>query len=693
MESSERFEQAVLLFRAGQLTHAEHLCSQIIVAEPNFSAAWHLLGHIAFCTGRDDVAEECLGRAIALNPRNAEAHNNLGGVLLRRGALDRAAQCFSRAVELMPGFTAAHVNLAKVLHDQGELEQAIACYRRALELDAAAADVYAGLGNALADSNRLDDAVAAYHGCLQLRPDLANVRNNLGTVLRAQGMLVEAEACFRQALALQPDSAEVHANLGNVLRDLGKLDDAVANYRRAIALKPDFAIAYNNLANALRDQANLDEAVACCRRAIELQPDLYRAHSNLVYTLYFCPQYDAAAIYKEHLTWNKQHAQPLAARIQPHGNDRSSTRRLRVGYMSPDFCKHAQSLFTVPLLSAHDHQQLEIFCYSDVARPDTLTARLQSCVDVWREIGGLADERVAEMVRADEIDILVDLSMHMARGRLLLFARKPAPVQVCWLAYPGTTGLATMDYRLTDSYLDPPNLDDSYYSEKSIRLPDAFWCYDPLTTDPAPNALPALTSGYITFGSLNNFCKLNDSVLRLWAQVFKSVKGSRLLILAHEGSHRQRTLGLLESEGVANDRISFMEIVPRSKYLELYHQIDICLDTFPANGHTTTLDSCWMGVPVVTLLGTTAIGRGAASILQNLGLPELIAKTPDQFVRTARELAGDLPRLSELRSTLRERLKASPLMDAPRFARSMELAYRHMWQRWCNEVRHEVRAS
>jgi predicted O-linked N-acetylglucosamine transferase (SPINDLY family) len=287
------------------------------------------------------------------------------------------------------------------------------------------------------------------------------------------------------------------------------------------------------------------------------------------------------------------------------------------------------------------------------------------------------------LVRGDQIDILVDLTLHMSRSHLLVFARKPAPVQICWLGYPGTTGLTEIDYRLTDPYLDPPGLNDAYYSEQSIRLPETFWCYDPLTTEPAINPLPALKNGQITFGSLNNFCKVNAAVLELWARVLSAVEQSRLLLLAPEGSARENVLRILGKAGISANRITVVGPQSRECYLKLYHDIDIGLDTLPYNGHTTSLDAYWMGVPVVTLVGQTAVGRAGLSQLTNLGLPELIAHTPNQYVSIAVELANDIGRLSELRSTLRQRLEQSPLMDAPRFARNIEAAYRSMWQRWC----------
>ena len=339
------------------------------------------------------------------------------------------------------------------------------------------------------DQGKPDEAAACYQRALQLKPDYAEAHNNLGNVFKDQGKPDEAAACYQRALQLKPDYALAHYNLGVVWQDRGNLDEAVACYRQALKRDPAYAEAHNNLGNALKDQGNLDEAVASFRRAVELKPDVHTAHSNLLYTLVFCPGYDARAIFEEHRLWSRRFAEPLARLIQPHSNDCSSHRRLRIGYVSPDFRDHAQSFFTVPLLSAHDHENFEIFCYADVARPDGITARLRSLADVWRDIAGLTDEQVARLVRQDRIDILVDLTMHMARNRLLVFARKPAPVQVCWLAYQGTTGLSTIDYRLTDPYIDPPGLHDHDYSEESIRLPDAFWCYDPLAGEPAVERL------------------------------------------------------------------------------------------------------------------------------------------------------------------------------------------------------------
>jgi predicted O-linked N-acetylglucosamine transferase (SPINDLY family) len=285
----------------------------------------------------------------------------------------------------------------------------------------------------------------------------------------------------------------------------------------------------------------------------------------------------------------------------------------------------------------------------------------------------------------DRIDILVDLTMHMSNGRPQLMARRAAPVQVAYLAYPGTTGLMSIDYRLTDPYLDPPGETDANYVERSIRLPDTFWCYDPLTEQPVPNSLPAIHEGRITFGCLNNFCKVTDRTIALWSRVLRAVEDSRLVLLTPAGEHRLRLLEQFRAVNVESARIEFVEHRPRSKYLELYHRIDVCLDTIPYNGHTTSLDSLWMGVPVVTRVGRTVVGRAGYSQLSNLGLSELVAWSDDQFVSIATDLAGDREKMAELRATLRERMENSPLMNADRFARSIEAAFRQMWRGWCQD--------
>lgn len=601
----------------------------------------------------------------------------------RAGQLPAAQQLCVEILRQDPNHPQAHGLLGVIACQIGDYVHAVEHLSAAVSLGFDDPSITYHLGEANRTLGRLPQAIAAYERALQAVPDDVEVLNNLGIALRKNGQAEQAIACYRRAIAVQPDYARAHNNLGNVLSSLNRIDEAIACYRTALALDPGYASAQTNLGNALTALGRLTDSIASYRRAVELNPGDPIAHSNLNYALIFSPEHSARTIFDESRCWDQRHAAPLAASILPHRNDRSPDRRLRVGYVSPEFRNHVQSLFTIPLFSSHDHEQFEIFAYSSAAREDSISNRLRGYVDHWRTITGLTDEQAAQMVRDDAIDILVDLTMHMADNRLLIFARKPAPVQICWLAYPGTTGLSTMDYRITDVRLDPPGLDDAYYSEESIRLPDTFWVYDPLDTQPAVNALPALTNGFVTFASFNNYRKVSEGVLKLWARVVKAVDRSRLLILAPDGEHRLSVLAVLGREGVAADRVTFLDRRPRAQYLEYYHQADIVLDTFPYNGETMTLDASWMGVPTVTRVGQTVVARAGLSLLTALGLPDLAASNDEEFFAIAVRLAEDRSRLVELRAGLRERLLASPLMDARRFARNMEAAYRDVWRRWC----------
>jgi predicted O-linked N-acetylglucosamine transferase (SPINDLY family) len=685
---SDALAIAIQHHQAGRLQAAEQVYRQILQAEPDHADAMHLLGVVASQLGKHEVAVQCIRRAIALRGGVAAFHFNLGVALNEQGKTDEAVIAYRRAVELKPDYAEAHSNLGNALKYQRKLDEAVAAYRRALELKPDYALVHNNLGNVLKDQGKLREAVAAYRRALELKRDYAEAHNNLGIALVDEQKLDEAIGCYRRALELKPDYAEAHNNLGIALGEQEKLDEAVACYRRALELKPDYAGAHNNLGNVLKDQGKLDEAVACYRRAVELAPDRPEIHSNLVYTQVFRLASDARTLYEEQRRWSRVHADPLARFVEPHANDRSPDRRLRVGYVSPDFRSHPIGTFLLPLLESHDRQRFEIFCYASVRVPDAMTGRCRVRADVWRDVLGLSDERVAGAIREDRIDILVDLTMHMADNRLLVFARKPAPVQVTYLAYCGTTGLDTMDYRLTDPYLDPPGREEPFYRERSVRLPETYWCYRPGIEAPPANGLPALETGQVSFGSLNNFCKVSPATLAAWSRLLHVVPGSRLLLHAHAGSHRRRVRTFLAEQGVSPERLTLVDFLPMAEYFGVYRQIDVALDPFPYGGGTTTCDALWMGVPVVSLAGATAVGRGGLSILSNVGLAELAARDAEQYVEIAAALAKDLPRLSELRAGLRSRMQKCPLMDAPRFARNVEAAYREMWRRWCaNEER------
>jgi predicted O-linked N-acetylglucosamine transferase (SPINDLY family) len=668
---------------AGRFQEAEQGYREILQLDHNDVNALHLLGVLYQTRGNNEMAVHYIGEALRRKADFPEAHNNLGNALRELGRLEEAVASYRQALLLRPDYALAYNNLGIALSEQGRAEEAVASYRGALRLKPDNAEAHNNLGVALKNQGSFDEAVACFQRALRIKPYYPEAHDNLGNALKEQGKLEDAVASHQQALRLKPDLAEAHSNLGNAFQKQGRLDEAVASYQQALRLKPNFAEACSNLGNALQEQGRLEEAINYVQRARELKPGDQKFHSALLGSLHYDPRFDRLAILQELRRWGLQFARPLAAGAHSFGNDPSPERRLRIGYVSPDFRDHVVARNIWPLLRNHDPEQFEITLYANLSRADAMTEQFRSCAHGWCPIAGWPDERVAERIRQDGIDILVDLALHTLGNRLLVFARKPAPVQVTFAGYPGSTGLRAIDYRLTDPYLDPPGQYDEWYAEQSYRLPHSFWCYDPQTQEPAVAPLPALQRGLVTFGCLNNFCKVNDGVLELWAQVLRDVPGSRLLLLAKQGSHRERTVDLFAQKGIAPERIEFFSFKPRPEYLALYHQVDIGLDTSPYNGHTTSLDSFWMGVPVITLVGNTVVGRAGLSQLSNLGLAELAASTSEGFVGLAVDLAADLPRLAALRYGLRDRMRQSPLMDAAGFARDIEHAYRVMWRNWC----------
>ena len=728
MTIPQTFELALQHHQAGRLAEAEALYRQILAVQPNHADALHHLGVLAHQAGRQDLATQWIRQAVSLNPNDADAHCNLGEVYRRRSHMEEAIASYRRAVELNPGHALAYYNLGCALCDLERLDEGIAAYQSALQCRPNYVEAHNNLGAALAKRGHLDKAVAAYCRALELCPNLAETYNNLGNALKGLDRVDEATAAFRKALEIQPANSEVYSNLGNTLRQRGQLDEAIAACRSALRLKPGNAKAHLNLGNALKDAGLLKEAIAAFRRALQLQPDHAGVQSNIILTLYFLSSRNDRAIVEEKQGWNRLVSERTKALVPAHSNDRNPERRLRIGYISPDFRDHVVGRNVLPVFKYHDHQQFEVICLSDITRPDRLTEEFCRRADHWRSTAGLSDEALTKVIQNDGIDILLDLSQHTAGNRLPLFARRPAPVQVSFAGYPASSGVEAIEYRISDRYLEagaseigdgssecgvrnaecgtptqecmagsasqigdsgpviPHSAFQTPHSER-VFLIDSFWCYDPCGMEVAVNGLPAKAGGRITFGSLTNFCKINDFVLKLWARVLAAAPDSLLVLLSGFGSHRERTLEFLAREGVATERVEFVAPRPRREYLELYHGVDIALDPFPYGGHTTSLDALWMGVPVVSLAGERTVSRAGLSILNNLGLPELVAFSEEGYVAIAADLAGDLSRLAELRRTLRPRMEASVLMDAPRFARGIEAAYRAMWRQWCAEQR------
>jgi protein O-GlcNAc transferase len=671
--------------RAGRLTEAGALYREILAKNTTDAGALFASSVLAQQTGQHEQAVEVLVRAIAVSPEKAVLFVNLGESLRTLKRYGEAAVALQRAISLDAEMPEPIFNLGVLWDELGDATTAGACFARAVDLKPEIPGFQRRLAEALTRAGLLDQAVGHFQCCMVLSPTEWEVPIQLSAVLRALDRARGAIVAARRAAALKPDEARVQTELGRALLADGRLDEALDALRRAVALDPMGKDAHFGSGMALFDSGRPAAAIDAFRRVLEIDPSDAVAHSNVVFIRMFDPTCDAVAAGEEARGWAARFAEPLGSTIEPHVNDRSPKRRLRVGYVSPNFKDHCQALFLTPLLRHHDHAQFEIHCYSSVARPDRITEDTLRCADAWVDIRGSSDEQVARRIREDAVDVLVDLTMHMGEGRLKVFARKPAPVQICWLAYPGTSGISAMDYRITESRLDPPGC-DAAYSERSLVLPGSFWCYDPLTVEPAVNPLPARLSGHVTFGCLNAFHKVSESVVELWASVLSRVPRSRMVVLAPEGESRRRCLDVFVRGGVETHRIDFVSRRPRADYLRLYSSIDACLDTLPANGHTTSLDAFWMGVPVVTLVGTTAVGRAGLCQATHLELPELIAKSPAEFRQAAMDLGGDLGRLAALRSGLRERMRGSVLMNAPDFTRNLEAAYRTAWRSWAVEA-------
>jgi predicted O-linked N-acetylglucosamine transferase (SPINDLY family) len=616
----------------------------------------------------------------------ARRSNDRGVAFLEQGKVAEAAENFRQGLHLRADFPEAYNNLGHTLARQGQWTEAIACYQEALRLRPDLVEAYGNLAAAFHDRGQLAEAEANLRAAVRLRPNSAATHVNLGEALLKLKRTAEAVNCFERAVQLEPDCAHGYYRLGKALWKLRRLDEALASYEKALRLKPDFPEVFLSLGNLYRHQGRLDAAITAYRTSLQLKPDAFH-HSNLIFALSYHPGYDAEAVLQECRRWHHQHTEPLARFIEPHTNDRCPDRRLRIGYVSPDFRAHAVGRFLLPILDAHDHAQFEIFCYASQQEVDAITDRCRALADTWRNLLPLSDQQAADLIRRDRIDVLVDLAMHTRGNRLLVFARKPAPVQLTYLAYCGTTGLGTIDYRLTDPYLDPPDRDDRCYAEQSIRLPQTYWCYPLLAGGPSVNALPALETGHVTFGCLNKFSKITAGTLHTWCHLLRALPGARLVLYAHAGSHRDRARDFFAQNRIAPERLEFVPFAPLPEYLGRYGQLDVALDPFPYGGGTTTCDALWMGVPVVSLAGPTALSRCGVSILSNVGLADLVAQDEDQYVAIAAGLASDLARLSELRASLRERMRASPLMDGPRFTRALEAVYRRLWQNWCSQTR------
>ena len=632
--------------------------------------------------GRLIEAETHCRRAIELKPDYVESLTRLGTILRDQGRLAEALAQWQAVNRLAPAYLPAYANIADLLNQQGRPDEAVALLERALAIDPNSAMIANNLGMLLSEQGSLERGVELIEQALRREPQLAEAYTNLGNIRFRQARFAEAVDVYRRALAVRPRYATAFSNLGAALVRLKDLDGAIRAFGESLRLEPDNAAAYNNLGTALKDQGRLEEGLRAMRRAVELDPAQIRAHSSLLYCLNYS-SISPTELLAEHRRWEERHA-PMPGRLGPLPQARQPERRLRIGYVSPDFHDHPVTTFLESGLAHHDRSNFEIVIYSDTMLRDTAHERLRALGHTWRDTFGWSDADLADKVRADRIDVLVELAGHTAGHRLRALAERPAPVQVSYLGYPATTGLATIDYRLTDEVADPPGA-NPYLAERPWRLPIGFCCFRPPQSAPSVSPLPAASREIFTFGSAHHLAKMNDRVLALWARLLARVPHSRLMLVRDtlfDGTG-DFWAERLQRHGIAPDRYVLMHTVEGTVHLPLYHEFDLSLDVFPWSGHTTACESLFMGVPVVTLRGERFAGRMVASVLTTAGMGEWIADDEEAYLEIATRLAGDRVALARIRATLRERMVGSPLCDGTGFARRLESAFRQMWRDYC----------
>ena len=720
--------QLVDLFNAARHAELETRARMLTDQYPDYGFVWMMLGASLKMQGKNAVP--ALRKAVELLPEDAEAHNNLGIALKTLGQLDDAVASYRRALEIKPENAAVHNNLANALKDLGQLDDAVASYRRALQIQPDFAEAHGNLGNTLRDLGQLDDAVACYRRALEIKPGYADAHSNLGNAFRELGQLDDAVASYRRALEIKPEFAEAHNNLANALRDLGRRDDAVASYRRALQIKPDFAEAHSNLGNELRDLRQLREAVASYRRALEIKPDFAEAHSNLGIALHALGQLDdAVASYRRALEIKPDHTDAYSNLLYLHASTRDISpelecslaanwenialgeservaarnrslsiddsfarsprggRKLKIGVVSAEIGQHPVAEFLEPFLEQFDRSRFHVTLFPTTARQESRAARLRELVSEFKPLVGIPDNKAADAIRADRIDVLIDTTSHMHGCRLGIFAHRAAPVQCHYIGYHGTTGLTEMDWFIADEVLLPSSC-DAHFRERIWRLPRLWISYRGDASLPVSRWAPSL-DGTVWLGTFNNLTKVREDTLALWAKVMHAIPESKLFLKDRKAIDRaiqDRIRTTLHRHGIGARRVEFAgEVSDWRSHMAMYDRLDIALDPIPLNSGTTAFDALWMGVPLVGLEGNWMGGRMTEAILKALGKPEWVAQNEDEYVAIVAALARDVEGRRSLRATQRALMLGSPLCDAQGLARALEDAFTAMFDQWAEK--------
>ena len=653
---------------------------------PGKDAADRLIaeGNRAEKDGKPHEACKRYREAVAAAPGYARAHLNLGIGLEAAGESDAALEAYRAAVSIDPGDAPSSYNLARVLWARGELTHAEELLRSALEAKPEFPEAWVVLSNVCDSQGNLAAAESAIRRALEQRPDYAGAWYNLGDMLGKLGRREEAEAALRRVVEIDPRDADGWYKLGDVLYRLGRKEDCEAALRQAIVINPASVPAHRLLAIMLQETLRTHEALELLAAARSRAPGSFAFDSMELHALTFSDGISEEDLFAKHRAFGARLERAFPPRFSGFANRREPERRLRIGYVSGDFRFHPVALFLIPVLQRHDRSAFEVYCYTTNEDRDEITSRVSEASDTWRDCAKMSDTQLADTINHDGIDVLVDLSGHTSIPCLHVFAQQPAPVQVTWLGYLNTTGLTRMQYRLCDANTDPPGMTERVSTETLVRLPHSQWCYRSFAQTDHASEPPMRKQGFVTFGSFNSPVKISGTTRRLWCELLTRLPDSRMVIVGlPEGRARDRFLQDFGAAGISPSRMTAVGRVPLAEYFRWYDAVDIALDTMPYSGGTTTCDALWCGVPVVTALAARPCSRSAASILTTAGLSEWIAPAPEDYVRFAVEFAGKEAVITDLRRSLRQRMRESPLTDEVQFTRDLEGAYRRMWRDWC----------
>ncbi len=612
----DSLDRGIGLHKSGRMAEAERIYKSILQTSPDHPDALHLLGIIAHQTGNYSAAVDLFRKAISAKPDFPKALNNLGATFIELKQFDDAIASYQNAITLMPDFTDAYYNLGNAFRTLRRFGEAVDSYQKCLGLTPDDPDTMYNLAIALKDLGKLDEAAASFRKTLALKPNFAEAHNDLGIVLKNLGDTNEAVANFQKALALKPNFPKAYNNLGVALLGAGNLSEAASNFRSALSFNPNYFEAHGNLGNALKDMGDLDEAISCYNKALSIDPSMSSVHSNALLATQYQLGQTVKSLDQLHRKWDARHGQQFYSSWPQHLNSPDRHRKLRVGFVSHDLRRHPVGYFVSRFLASIPDSEIEILIYSS-GREDDLTEQIKADIDHWRFIGGMSDASVSELIIDAAVDILIDLSGHSAGNKMGVFARKPAPIQISWAGYVGTTGLRAMDYLLSDSFSTPKE-HEQFYIEKIVRMQNGWLCYSPPEYAPDVASLPLDRVGHVTFATFSNPAKINSAVVPVWAKILKAVKNSTLLIKyrgINTPPNMERLHALFQAEGVDKTRLI---LEGKSKHIELlarYGDVDIALDPFPYSGGLTTFEALWMGVPVVTVPGETFASRHSYSHL------------------------------------------------------------------------------